>query len=145
MVQIYFAAPLFNDAELIFNKKLAEQLEGVGFTVYLPQEGEDKPSVDNVTKTDLKKIYQLDIEHLIEADIIVAVADGADMDSGTAYEVGYAVALKKPVYILRTDIRMQNNSEYVNLMIQEGADEIFLSVDTMIQELHKKYSGGHTV
>ena len=39
------------------------------------------------------------------ADMVVAVIDGADADSGTSWEMGYASALGKKVIALRTDFR----------------------------------------
>jgi nucleoside 2-deoxyribosyltransferase len=35
-LKIYFAAPLFSSAERAFNSKLTEQLEALGFKVFLP-------------------------------------------------------------------------------------------------------------
>jgi len=139
MIRIYFAAPLFNQAELRFNEYLGNLLKKAGFDVFLPQENEEKPDAENVSQEDLKKIYLGDIHAVDTADIVVAVADGADMDSGTAFEVGYATAKGKPVYVLRTDIRMQNKSELVNLMIQEAAAEIYTNVDDLVSNLKKKY------
>jgi len=34
---LYFAASLFTQAEIVFNRSLAEQLEAAGYEVYLPQ------------------------------------------------------------------------------------------------------------
>jgi nucleoside 2-deoxyribosyltransferase len=39
------------------------------------------------------------------ADVVLAVLDGAEVDSGTASEVGFAAALGKRCYGLRTDLR----------------------------------------
>jgi nucleoside 2-deoxyribosyltransferase len=35
---LYFAAPLFTQAEIVFNQSLANQLEAAGYAVYLPQQ-----------------------------------------------------------------------------------------------------------
>jgi nucleoside 2-deoxyribosyltransferase len=34
-MRIYFAGPLFSDAERYFNQRLAEKLESEGFSIYL--------------------------------------------------------------------------------------------------------------
>lgn len=58
-------------------------------------------------------IYQSNIELLARADAVAANLNpfrGAEVDSGTAFEVGYAVALNKPVvgYLeKRTTVRAQ--------------------------------------
>ncbi|MCL2141357.1 MAG: nucleoside 2-deoxyribosyltransferase [Methanimicrococcus sp.] len=45
--------------------------------------------------------------------------DGTDVDSGTAWELGYAYAENKPIIGIRTDFRIHMPNEKVNLMIQE--------------------------
>ena len=63
------------------------------------------------------------------ADGVLAVLDGTDVDSGTAAEIGFAVALGLPVTGLRTDIRLSadNEAATVNLqvegfIVQSGGD-----------------------
>jgi nucleoside 2-deoxyribosyltransferase len=51
------------------------------------------------------------------SDIVVAVLDGVDVDSGTAWEIGYAYAKGKPVVGLRTDFRDLSDG-IVNLMVE---------------------------
>ena len=41
------------------------------------------------------RIYNFNRRAIRDADILVAIIDGADADSGTAWEMGYAAALKK--------------------------------------------------
>jgi nucleoside 2-deoxyribosyltransferase len=53
--------------------------------------------------------------------MIVAIIDGADADSGTAWEMGYAAGLKKTVIAIRTDFRMAGSHERVNLMLEQAA------------------------
>ena len=51
---------------------------------------------------------------------MIAILDGVDVDSGTAAEIGYAHALGKRVYGLRTDFRLagDNHGAIVNLQVQ---------------------------
>ena len=53
--------------------------------------------------------------------VIVAIIDGADADSGTAWEMGYAFARGVPVIALRTDFRKIGHHEQVNLMLEQSA------------------------
>jgi nucleoside 2-deoxyribosyltransferase len=55
-----------------------------------------------------------------EADGMLAVLDGSDVDSGTAAEIGFASALAKPVVGLRTDLRRagDNDGAVVNLQVE---------------------------
>src|SRR5688572_11142979 len=54
------------------------------------------------------------------SDIVVAILDGVDVDSGTASEIGFAYGLGKRSYGLRTDTRLagDNLGATVNLQVQ---------------------------
>jgi nucleoside 2-deoxyribosyltransferase len=54
------------------------------------------------------------------SDIVVAVLDGVDVDSGTASEIGFAYGLGMRSYGLRTDTRLagDNLGAIVNLQVQ---------------------------
>lgn len=53
-------------------------------------------------------------------DLVVAVLDGVDVDSGTASEIGFAAGLGKPSFGLRTDSRLagDNLGSRVNLQVE---------------------------
>lgn len=55
-----------------------------------------------------------------DADGVVAILDGVDVDSGTAAEIGYAFAQGKRIEGLRTDWRLTGDNEgsIVNLQVQ---------------------------
>ncbi|RXE56791.1 nucleoside 2-deoxyribosyltransferase [Methanoculleus taiwanensis] len=117
--RIYLAGPLFTEAELAYNLVLYDLLTRHLFDVYLPQEVGDNSSCRD--REEHRAIFDRHVRALREADIVVAVCDGADADSGTAWEMGYAYALGKPVIVLRTDFRMAGRHECVNLMLEESA------------------------
>jgi len=52
-----------------------------------------------------RNIFEEDVKGLEWADVVVAIMDGPDPDSGTAWECGYAYARSMPVYLVRTDFR----------------------------------------
>jgi nucleoside 2-deoxyribosyltransferase len=54
------------------------------------------------------------------ADVVVAVLDGADVDSGTAAEIGYAFARGKRIVGYRGDMRRagENQGVLVNLQVE---------------------------
>lgn len=119
---IYFAGPLFSEAERSFNRRAADILEKLHFRVHLPQELDD----DEKTRGENREaaIYAGNLEALKGADIIVAVIDGADADSGTAWEMGYAAASGKRVIALRTDFRRFGENECVNLMLEMESEVV---------------------
>lgn len=113
-MKLYFAAPLFSAAEFHWNAALAAALRAAGHEVFLPQENEpDKTAPE---------IFAADVGGIDWADGLVAVMDGPDPDSGTAWEVGYAYGKGKPMILIRTDIRntASDGSNY-NAMLAEAA------------------------
>jgi nucleoside 2-deoxyribosyltransferase len=59
-------------------------------------------------------------EAIIRSDAVLAVLDGADVDSGTAAEIGFAFALKKKILGYRSDFRLagDNDGSIVNLQVE---------------------------
>jgi len=117
--RIYLAAPLFSEAERTYNSRIAALLRENLFEVYLPQDaGDDSAARGNDIH---ERLFAQNVHALERADIVVSIIDGADADSGTAWEMGYAHALGKPIIALRTDFRCVGVSEKVNLMLEQSA------------------------
>ncbi|ABN58391.1 MULTISPECIES: nucleoside 2-deoxyribosyltransferase [Methanoculleus] len=117
--RVYLAAPLFSEAEVTYNLALQELLEAHLFDVYLPQEVGDTSRTRS--REEHRDIFAQHAAALRDVDAVVAVIDGADADSGTSWEMGYAYALGKRVVALRTDFRVVGHHERVNLMLEESA------------------------
>ncbi len=117
MKTVYLAAPLFSEAECDFNRKLRDLIISEGYEVFLPQEDSNNIHVE---KNRQEIIFNKNIAALDRSDIIVAVIDGADVDSGTAWEIGYAYSKGKPVLGLKTDFRTLGIEGRVNLMIERS-------------------------
>jgi nucleoside 2-deoxyribosyltransferase len=96
-MKLYFAGPLFSTPERTWNAEVARALRAAGHEVFLPQEQEPGK--------DAAGIFATDVGGIDWADGMVAIMDGPDPDSGTAWEVGYAFGTKKPVVLVRTDSR----------------------------------------
>ena len=117
--RIYLAGPLFSEAERAYNLILHDLLMAHLFDVYLPQEAGDTDPAR--CGEEHGAIFAQNLQALHDADIVAAVIDGADADSGTSWEMGYAYALKKKIVALRTDFRVVGHHERVNLMLEESA------------------------
>ncbi|KAF1078083.1 nucleoside 2-deoxyribosyltransferase [Methanogenium sp. MK-MG] len=117
--RVYLAAPLFSEAELAYNRSVAALLREHFFAVHLPQECGDSSAERSSDHT--SDIFAENLAALAAADVVVAIIDGADADSGTAWEMGYTYAQGIPVIGLRTDFRQVGASERVNLMLEEAA------------------------
>jgi nucleoside 2-deoxyribosyltransferase len=116
---VYLAAPLFSEAEKTFNLRILELLTSHFFQVYLPQDvGDDSHCRDG---EEHKHIFESHVHALDSTDILVAVIDGADADSGTSWEMGYAYRRGIPVYAVRTDFRISGHHELVNLMLEQSS------------------------
>lgn len=76
-------------------------------------------------------------EFIRGVDALVAVLDGIDVDSGTAGEMGFAYALGKPVFGLRTDWRLTGDNEAagVNLQIRYFIEQSGGSYHTDVESL----------
>jgi nucleoside 2-deoxyribosyltransferase len=116
-VKIYLAGPLFTTAERDWNDGLAARLTAGGHDVYLSQA---HPALERTGRA----IFLKDLEALDWADGVVAVMDGPDPDSGTAWECGYAYARGKPVLLFRSDIRHSGDAPDIpyNAMLIGAAD-----------------------
>jgi nucleoside 2-deoxyribosyltransferase len=116
-MRIYLAGPLFSTAEQAFNALLAERLRALGHEVFVPQEH----PVPVVTG---EAIFRKDLAGIDSADGIVAIMDGADPDSGTSWECGYAYGTGKPVVLFRSDLRVSGDADDIpyNAMLVAAAD-----------------------
>lgn len=131
MKTVYLAAPLFSEAECEFNRKIREELHSFGFNVFFPQEHSNNVH-DKINRQ--KIIFEKNLKGIEKSDIIVAVIDGVDVDSGTAWEIGYAFAKGKPVIGLRTDFRTLGIEGTVNLMIERSVI-LCMSISELLNHL----------
>jgi nucleoside 2-deoxyribosyltransferase len=111
---IYVAGPLFSDSERRYLESLVDFLtkelkEGsTGFHInkydhfFLPHRDAGDAGVISGGN---KEVFINDLRHLDNAKIVIAWLDGADVDSGTAAELGYAFARGKQIFGLLTDRR----------------------------------------
>ncbi|MDH5770626.1 MAG: nucleoside 2-deoxyribosyltransferase [Candidatus Bathyarchaeota archaeon] len=131
-MQIFLAAPLFSESECGFNEKLAKELREAGFNVWMAQEA---PFIEEGTDEEKRSIYEEDIAALKKSDVVVAVLDGTVVESGVAFEIGYAAALKKSIIGLKTDYRSFSNMENINLILEVPMKGIYDSTKEVIEAI----------
>lgn len=109
--KIYLAGPLFCEAELDFNRKLAGKLRGYGFEVFLPQElGFDVGRTVAADGRDAYiRIFDSDLSALRSCNVLVMVMDGRVPDEGACVELGIAFGSGMECFGFKTDVR---TSEY---------------------------------
>ena len=126
-MKIYLAGPLFTRAEYQFNEQLAYDLIKIGFEVFLPQE-QCKGVLDS------REIFNICKNGIEASDMVIAVLDGADADSGTCWEVGFAYAIGVGrIIALRTDFRQSGDTGGFNAMLYHSATKVITGNDAMIQ------------
>ena len=117
-MRVYLAAPIFSEADQMYNEYVAQRIEDTfpGIELYVPQRNK---SINDKTKcADSKDICKGDFtDNLDVDDIVVALLDGnAAPGIGTTLEVGYFARIcqeeinrlgstKKRIIGLYTDIR----------------------------------------
>ena len=131
-MKVFLAAPLFNEVERAFNAQTAKTLRDHGFEVWLAQEA---PFLQHGHHEEKKRIYEDDILALKTSDVVVAVLDGAEVDAGVAYEMGYAKALGKPLVGFKTYYRTFSGMEEVNLMLAVSMNILCKSLNEVIDFL----------
>lgn len=134
-LKLYLAGPLFTVAEREFNRTLASVIEqSLGHEVWLPQEKEPREKT-------AKAIFEADVKGLDWCDVVIANMDGADPDSGTCWECGYAYAAGRAVVQYRTDMRAcaDFTGAAYNLMLTESADAVIRIPFDEIAENIAKY------
>jgi nucleoside 2-deoxyribosyltransferase len=137
-MKVFIAGPLFSQAEREFNLKVDEILRKHGFRTTLPQRDIGKLWEElGRGKKAYRRIYEEDLKELEGCDAVVAVLDGNDVDSGTAFEVGYACAKGKPVIGLKTDTRVFAEGEVLNNMLAQSVIAIAKRPEDLISILKK--------
>ena len=132
---IYLAGPLFTHAELEYNCKLRDMMIKKGFSVFLPQEDAEDAAAEH-EKQNQECIFKKCLVGVNSSDIVVAVLDGVDVDSGTAWEIGYAYSREKPIVGLRTDFRTLSDG-IVNLMVEMSIVALARDEDELLKVLEK--------
>jgi nucleoside 2-deoxyribosyltransferase len=133
-LRVFLAAPLFSEGERDFNRKVAEALRARGYTVWMAQEAEEPHPL---TSQDKRRIFEMDLNALSESEVVVAILDGVEVDSGVCFELGYAYAQGKPIIGLKTDHRVFSPTEPVNLMIESALVTLAKSLEEVVAALDR--------
>lgn len=126
MKNIYIASPLgFSEAwENFYYEEFLPLVERCGVTPLDPWATNPEPPDIDASKSEWEKFNmltgQINADSITVSDGMLAVLDGADVDSGTASEIGYAFALGKRILGYRGDFRLtgDNPGSVVNLQVE---------------------------
>ena len=129
--RIYFAAPLFNDAERDYNLKIVTILENYGYEVFLPQrDGFLAPDLEGLTGEEkIVKIFEKDRDEVLNADIFFMLLDGRVIDEGACAELGMAYIAGKRCYGFKNDARTLEADLEMNPLIEGAFLKMFNDMD----------------
>jgi nucleoside 2-deoxyribosyltransferase len=142
---IYFAGPLFSEAEKRFNADLTEKLEALGFQVFLPQrDGPElnRPGYDQLPREERRRqVFELDARMVMECDVFLIVLDGRVPDEGACVELGIAYAHRvlqqqeKRLIGLHTDARAAFIGSKLNPMLGVPLELVAESEEALLEAL----------
>ena len=142
---VYVAGPLFSETERSFLEVMVDKLASASgldlrADFFLPHR--DGAELGKGPKR--KDIFELDIRQVDSANIVVALLDGQDVDSGTCIELGYAYAKGKKIFGLLTDFRAYHTADpephRPNLMVWgvcEEGDTLFGDLNSLTEAFTK--------
>jgi nucleoside 2-deoxyribosyltransferase len=126
--KVYLSGPLFSRAEIEWGSQIKAAILELGVEVIWPHE---------IASGSPEEIFRANLAGLDRCNIIVAILDGAQVDDGTAWEMGYHYSRGKKIIGIRTDFRKagETNSSKVNAMIERSCQEIVGSLDNLVLTL----------
>jgi nucleoside 2-deoxyribosyltransferase len=151
-VLIYFAGPLFSEAERRFNLALTQRLEALGYEVFLPQRDgaeRDRPPYDAMTPEERRQaMFRLDRSRILDSDVFLFVLDGRVPDEGACVELGIAHCQKylqngeKLLIGLHTDTRAAFVGARLNPMVRVPLDYVVDDEQSLLELLAGYETGG---
>jgi nucleoside 2-deoxyribosyltransferase len=145
-MRIYLAGPLFTQAEQEWLRRLKAQIltraAAAPVEVCWPHDLFSAQEIADWGDRAKHEIFARCRDQLDRADAVVALLDGTQVDDGTAWEIGYFSAGRrpgKPIIGIRTDFRKAGDADNarVNLMIDCSCDSIVTTVDELLREIGK--------
>jgi nucleoside 2-deoxyribosyltransferase len=115
-MKIYFAGPLFTPYERGYISESAQVLREYGIDPFVPHETPKEVHPDD-TRSRAKRCFDNDFGAIHEANAMLAIVNGPEVDDGTACEIGIFYALmqsdptKKGIVALHDDYRTRENGE----------------------------------
>ncbi len=139
-MKAYLANGLFSLGDRLVNERLAAAIRQAvpNIELYVPQEND--AINDKSAYADSLAIAQADLEMLQKSDVLVAVLDGVEIDSGVAAEIGAFSMLNRPIIGVFTDVRQQGreNMMKIEALIRDGIENQFVYRNLFVIGLIKR-------
>lgn len=136
---IYQAGPLFSQAERQWHLELTRKLEKSGHIVLWPGDFLSPEMIEEAGTHAARFIFDNCCTGIDEATLMVALLDGAQIDDGTAWEIGYAYAKGLPIYGIRTDSRTAGDTphNHMNSMVEGALNGLAHTMDALVDMVNK--------
>ncbi|MFJ7646752.1 nucleoside 2-deoxyribosyltransferase [Lysinibacillus sp. NPDC097279] len=139
-MKAYLANGLFSLGDRLVNERLASAIRQAipEIELYVPQEND--AINDKTAYADSLAIAEADLAMLQKSDVLVAVLDGVEIDSGVAAEIGAFAMLNRPIVGVFTDVRQQGreNMMKIEALIRDGIENQFVYRNLFVIGLIKR-------
>ena len=139
-MKAYLANGLFSIGDRYVNERIAAELRKAidGIELYVPQE--NGAINDKSAYADSRAIAAADLAHLEESDVLIAVLDGVEVDSGVAAEIGVFSTFNRPIIALFSDVRQQgrDNENKIQALVEDGTENQFIYRNLFVVGLIKR-------
>lgn len=139
-MKAYLANGLFSLGDRYVNEQLAKAIRQAvpGIALYVPQEND--AINDKTAYADSTSIAEADLSMLQQSDVLIAVLDGVEIDSGVAAEIGAFSMLNRPIVGLFTDVRQQgrDNETKIQALIADSVENQFVYRNLFVVGLIKR-------
>ncbi|MFJ7405653.1 MULTISPECIES: nucleoside 2-deoxyribosyltransferase [unclassified Lysinibacillus] len=139
-MKAYLANGLFSLGDRLVNERLASAIRQAipDIELYVPQEND--AINDKAAYADSLAIAEADLAMLQMSDVLVAVLDGVEIDSGVAAEIGAFAMLNRPIVGVFTDVRQQGreNMMKIEALIRDGIENQFVYRNLFVIGLIKR-------
>ncbi|AWE07847.1 nucleoside 2-deoxyribosyltransferase [Lysinibacillus sp. 2017] len=127
-MKAYLANGLFSIGDRYVNEVIAKELRAAmpSIELYVPQEND--AINDKNAYADSLTIARADLDSLKASDVLIAVIDGVEIDSGVAAEIGAFSMLNRPIVALLSDVRQlgRTNTKKIDALIADGTENQFI-------------------
>lgn len=128
MNKVYIAGALFSPSERTHLESIDFLCKELGFETYLPHRDGGIFVRDDDSSS---PIFVADRDNIDNSDIIIAILNGIDLDSGTSWEIGYAYSKQKIIIGYFEDIRIFNPSKQLNPMIFNSLNHLTNNIESL--------------
>ena len=125
-MRYYLAGPFFNPLERENITKAIKILKDRNLDLFIPMDHKIEDGENLPNQVWGQKVFEMDRDAIYDCDAVIALYYGLYSDSGTAFEIGFAHSLNKPIIVVHC-----NNTYESSLMIVNSATANLENIDSL--------------